>query len=366
MPIRSSPCCSLRCSLRVVTPPPRTPPTKVSRPGEYRGYAAAQFDGHELTSQYVAVRDGTRLAIDMFRPDPAAARVADGQTSRRLDAHAVQPARHAGWSHRRQLPRQGAAAREVRLCRRRRGFPRPLRLLRPQCGLQPRRMAGRRALRCLRHHRVAGRAALQQRQGRHVGLLGHRRQPDAGAEHRAAASEGHLPDELRVGRVFLGGRGRHDTAAGRSHADHAWRAARGTRPRGRGGGRGPTDGNAAAARRHRRARGQPRDRGLRAVPRQRLEGLRQCVVAEEQPVDAMRDAINKSGIAVYAATNWAEGFTGYGPPFTFNNLRHAEEAHLRPRQTLRLGHGARRAPASTSSPRNCASSTTGCAASTTA
>jgi predicted acyl esterase len=34
-----------------------------------------------------------------------------------------------------------------------------------------------------------------------------------------------------------------------------------------------------------------------------------------------RDTINKSGIAVYAATNWAEGFTGYGPPFTFNNLR---------------------------------------------
>ena len=34
-----------------------------------------------------------------------------------------------------------------------------------------------------------------------------------------------------------------------------------------------------------------------------------------------RDDINKSGIAVYAAANWAEGFTGYGPPFTFNNLR---------------------------------------------
>ena len=35
---------------------------------------------------------------------------------------------------------------------------------------------------------------------------------------------------------------------------------------------------------------------------------------------AYREAMNKSGIAVYAATNWAEGFTGYGPPFTFNNL----------------------------------------------
>ena len=41
---------------------------KVSRPGEYRGYTRAQFDGHELSSQYVAVRDGTKLAVDVFRP----------------------------------------------------------------------------------------------------------------------------------------------------------------------------------------------------------------------------------------------------------------------------------------------------------
>src|SRR6187549_1955647 len=36
---------------------------KVSRPGEYRGYSAVRFDGYQLTSRYVAVRDGTRLAI---------------------------------------------------------------------------------------------------------------------------------------------------------------------------------------------------------------------------------------------------------------------------------------------------------------
>ena len=41
---------------------------KVSRPGEYRGYSPAVFDGHELTSSYVKVRDGTRLAVDVFRP----------------------------------------------------------------------------------------------------------------------------------------------------------------------------------------------------------------------------------------------------------------------------------------------------------
>jgi uncharacterized protein len=43
-----------------------------------------------------------------------------------------------------------------------------------------------------------------------------------------------------------------------------------------------------------------------------------------------RDAINRSGIAVYAATNWAEGFTGYGPPFTFNNLRTPKKLILGP------------------------------------
>jgi putative CocE/NonD family hydrolase len=41
---------------------------KISKPGEYRGYSAARYDGYELTSQYVSVRDGTRLAVDVFRP----------------------------------------------------------------------------------------------------------------------------------------------------------------------------------------------------------------------------------------------------------------------------------------------------------
>ncbi len=41
---------------------------KVSRPGEYRGYSTIRYDGHQLTSQYVTVRDGTRLAVDIFRP----------------------------------------------------------------------------------------------------------------------------------------------------------------------------------------------------------------------------------------------------------------------------------------------------------
>jgi predicted acyl esterase len=39
-----------------------------SKPGEYSGYAKERFDGYAMTSQYVSARDGTRLAIDIFRP----------------------------------------------------------------------------------------------------------------------------------------------------------------------------------------------------------------------------------------------------------------------------------------------------------
>lgn len=41
---------------------------RVSEPGRYEGYAEAKYDGMERTSFYVPVRDGTRLAVDLFRP----------------------------------------------------------------------------------------------------------------------------------------------------------------------------------------------------------------------------------------------------------------------------------------------------------
>jgi len=41
---------------------------RISQPGKYSGYTASRYDGHQLTSQYVAMRDGTKLAIDIFRP----------------------------------------------------------------------------------------------------------------------------------------------------------------------------------------------------------------------------------------------------------------------------------------------------------
>jgi uncharacterized protein len=41
---------------------------KESRPGVYRGYSELRYDGWIKSSQYVTVKDGTRLAVDIFRP----------------------------------------------------------------------------------------------------------------------------------------------------------------------------------------------------------------------------------------------------------------------------------------------------------
>ena len=51
---------------------------RVSRPGVYRGYSEAKYKfGYHLSSQYVAVRDGTKLAVDLYRPKDADGRVVE-------------------------------------------------------------------------------------------------------------------------------------------------------------------------------------------------------------------------------------------------------------------------------------------------
>jgi uncharacterized protein len=44
---------------------------KVSKPGEYTGYGDKLYDGYVLSSEYVAVTDGTLLAVDLYRPKGA-------------------------------------------------------------------------------------------------------------------------------------------------------------------------------------------------------------------------------------------------------------------------------------------------------
>ncbi len=42
--------------------------TLVSKPGEYSGYSEKKYDGTQRFSQYVEMRDGVKLAVDIYRP----------------------------------------------------------------------------------------------------------------------------------------------------------------------------------------------------------------------------------------------------------------------------------------------------------
>jgi putative CocE/NonD family hydrolase len=67
------------CALAVVAAlgPAARGEEKVSRPGEYKGYAQPVYDGWRLTSVYVPTRDGTKLAVDVIRPTQAGVVVKD-------------------------------------------------------------------------------------------------------------------------------------------------------------------------------------------------------------------------------------------------------------------------------------------------
>src|SRR5215472_4782671 len=43
-------------------------PVRVSSFGVYSGYGDATYDGYQRSSQYITARDGTKLAVDIFRP----------------------------------------------------------------------------------------------------------------------------------------------------------------------------------------------------------------------------------------------------------------------------------------------------------
>lgn len=59
---------ALALVLMPLTAAAQAPAEKVSRPGEYRGYAPALYNETVRTSVYLKVRDGTRLAMDLYRP----------------------------------------------------------------------------------------------------------------------------------------------------------------------------------------------------------------------------------------------------------------------------------------------------------
>ena len=58
-----------------------SPANRVSKPGEYTGYSDAIYDDrYELTSRYIQMSDGTKLAMDLYRPkDKATGKVIDAK-----------------------------------------------------------------------------------------------------------------------------------------------------------------------------------------------------------------------------------------------------------------------------------------------
>jgi putative CocE/NonD family hydrolase len=48
--------------------PAKLPDGAVSEPGQYSGFGDKMYDRYAISSQYVAVRDGTKLAVDLYRP----------------------------------------------------------------------------------------------------------------------------------------------------------------------------------------------------------------------------------------------------------------------------------------------------------
>jgi predicted acyl esterase len=289
---------------------------KVSRPGEYRGYAAPQFDGHQLTSQYVQVRDGTRLAVDIFRPTQAGA-VADGRYpvvwmhtpyNRRTTGNGLTAANYPGKAL--QLVKYGYVVAVA-------DFRGTYASFGHNAGYN--RGEWQDAARFDAYDITEWLAAQPWSNGK-VGMWGC--SATGGSQMQALST---APPHLKA--IF---------PMSCEWDVYAWIGAGGMTPAS-----GPTMlmRSPPAAERDRSAVAVDADADGALLRAALAEHHRNLETAGSVPFrdsvseafgnpwwiksspSTYRDAMNESGIAVYAATNWAEGYTGYGPPFTFNNLR---------------------------------------------
>ena len=147
---------------------------RISRFGEYRGYSSPEFDGWRRFSQHVTVRDGTRIAVDYYRPTRAGelhhGAAAGGVELQPLPA--LEPHRRRALHH---LPPAPTATERdaARLRARERRRARLRRVLRFQARVVSSRGGGGR----LRLDRVVRGAALVQRPHRHGAPLLPRHHP---------------------------------------------------------------------------------------------------------------------------------------------------------------------------------------------
>jgi predicted acyl esterase len=298
---------------------------KISKPGQYSGYTRAQYDGYQLTSQYVAVRDGTRLAVDLFLPTQAGAPAA-GKLP-------------VVWMHT------------------------PYNRRNTQNGLTAANYPGK-ALQLVKYGyavAVADFRGLYASFGRNAGYNRGEWQ-DAAKFDAYDITEWLARQPWSNGKVGMWG----CSATGGSQMQalstappslkaifpmscewdvYAFVASGGITPRGsptmmmRGGSREERDRSAVAV------DGDTDARLLNAAVAEHARNLetagivpfRDSVSKEfgnswwlHSSPHSYADVINRSGIAVYAAANWAEGFTGHGPSYTFNNLRTPKKLILGP------------------------------------
>jgi predicted acyl esterase len=299
---------------------------RISRPGEYRGYSTPAFDGHQLTSRYVAARDGTRLAVDIFLPTQDG-KVADGRFP-------------VVWMHT------------------------PYNRRDTQGGLTAANYPGK-ALQLVKFGYVVAVADFRGTYasfGRNAGFNRGEWQ-DAARFDAYDITEWLAAQPWSNGKVGMwgcsatGGSQMQALSTAPPHLKaifpmscewdvYSWVAVGSmTPPPGQ-----PTQIMRGAPRAERDLKAVPVDADpdgalLRAAIAEHKDNLETPGVVPyrdsvseafgnawwlKSSPSTYRDAINQSGIAVYAATNWAEGFTGYGPPFTFNNLRTPKKLILGP------------------------------------
>ena len=298
---------------------------KVSKPGEYRGYTPAIYDGHQLTSQYVAVRDGTRLAVDVFLPT-LDGKVATGKLptvwmhtpyNRRTTSGGLTAANYPGKAL--QLVKYGYAVAVADFRGLYASFGRNAGYNRGEWQDAARFDA----------YDITEWLAAQPWSNGKVGMWGC--SATGGSQMQALTT---APPSLKA--IF---------PMSCEWDVYAFVAPGGITPHG-----APTMMLRGPSR-------EERDRGAVAVDGDADNKLLAAAIAEharnletpgaapfrdsvspefgstwwlESSPHTYADEINKSGIAVYAAVNWAEGFTGHGPAYTFNNLRTPKKLILGP------------------------------------
>src|SRR5690349_20101573 len=298
---------------------------KISRPGTYTGYTSARYDGHQLTSQYVPVRDGTRLAVDVFLPTRDG-KVATGKLpvvwmhtpyNRRTTNNGLTAANYPGKAL--QLVKYGYAVAVA-----------DFRGLYASYGRNAGYNRGEwQEATKFDAYDVTEWLAKQPWSNGKVGMWGC--SATGGSQMQALST---APPSLKAifpmscewdvyAFVAAGGITPHDAPTmmlrGGSHEERDRSAVAVD---------GDADGKllAEAIAGHAHNLETPGIVPFRDSVSADFHSAWWLVSSPHTHADVM----NRSGIAVYAAANWAEGFTGHGPAYTFNNLRTPKKLILGP------------------------------------